>query len=92
MVQINTIALNCKWLFIDILGIYFMWICLHYTASILYVYSCTPVSIYGFLLSPFISTALHCQAMRWIIYTGGNNILGMWSVIGAIVMKKLVIG
>jgi hypothetical protein len=30
--------------------------------------------------------------MRWIIYTGGNNIVGMWSVIGALLMKKLVVG
>jgi len=63
-------------------GIYLLWICLHYGASQLYVPLCAPNDVKGFVLSPFIAPAPHCQALRWLIYNGGNSISAMWIIFG----------
>jgi len=86
------IMTNMKRFLFDVIGIYIIWICLHYISANLYPYFCTQYTLWGFLIAPFLTVAPHCQAMRWIIYTGGNNIVGMWSVIGTLLMKKLVVG
>jgi hypothetical protein len=36
----------------------------------------------GFVLSPFMAAAPHCQALRWVLYHGGNSIISMWVSIG----------
>ena len=68
--------------FVDLFGIYLLWICLHYAASQLYVPLCAPNDVKGFVLSPFIAPAPHCQALRWLIYNGGNSISAMWIIFG----------
>ena len=73
------------------LGIYFMWICLHFITPHLYTYFCTSMSTYGFLISPFLAPTPHCSAFRWIIYTGGNMITTMWVVIGGWLIQKVLI-
>ena len=74
-----------------ICGIYFAWIALHYAATHLYVYACTPGTLYGFAIAAFLAPTPHCQALRWLIYTGGNNIGAMWILLGAWCMKYLSI-
>ena len=59
-------------------GYYIMWISLHYVAVHLYPTYCAPLTVIGFILSPFMVSAPHCVAMRWIIYNGGNVINSMW--------------
>lgn len=72
-------------------GIYLFWIILHFCASHLYTYLCVPLSIYGFLLSPFVSSAPHCKALSWVIYTGSNIITTMWIIIGTWICSKIFI-
>lgn len=70
--------------------LYGFWIILHYVCSHLYVHWCVPATIYGFLLSPFLAPAPHCQAFRWVINQGGNIIVTMWIVIGTWAIQYLI--
>ena len=54
---------------------YFSWTILHYTTSQLYIYYCTPSTLYGFIMSPFLSLTPQCIAIRWIISETGNIFL-----------------
>jgi hypothetical protein len=74
----------------EICGIYILWIFLHYIASHLYIHFCAPLTIAGFLMSPFLTPTPHCQALRWTIYTGANAINSMWAVLGVWLCSKLV--
>jgi hypothetical protein len=69
-------------MFKNIFGIYILWIFLHFASSHMYVKLCTPGTITGFLLSPFMAAAPHCQALRWVLYNGGNSIISMWVTVG----------
>ena len=75
----------------EICGIYLLWILLHYLASHLYARFCVPSTFWGFLMSPFLVPAPHCQALRWTIYNGGVVINSMWTVIGVWVCGKLIV-
>jgi len=75
----------------SIVGIYIIWIIIHYISSQLYLYLCVPTGLYGFLASPFLSPSLHCQTLRWCIYNGGNTITHMWLTLGSWMVTKLVI-
>jgi len=70
--------------------IYFLWSILHYVASQYYVRYCAPSTIYGFLMSPFLVTMPHCQAMRYMIYHGGLTIESMWLIFGTWISAKLI--
>jgi hypothetical protein len=78
-------------MFIELCGIYLVWIVLHYLSAHLYVSWCTPMTVVGFLLSPFVVPAPHCQAFRWVIVNGSNNITTMWFTFGTWVAKKIVL-
>jgi hypothetical protein len=65
-----------------ICGVYFGWIALHYSASHLYVKLCVPDTLYGFLMSPFMTATPHCQGLRWIVTNGASMINNMWIVLG----------
>lgn len=69
---------------------YIGWITLHYICSNLYVYICTPLSIVGFLLSPFYASSPQCIGLRWIIYEAGNIIYHMWYAIGGWIALKII--
>jgi len=54
------------WLFTviySLFGYYLMWITLHYLAVHSYPMYCAPLTISGFILSPFMVAAPHCIAM-----------------------------
>jgi hypothetical protein len=76
---------------INIAGIYFLWIILHYFASHLYIKFCVPHTIIGFFMSPFMTATPHCQGLRWIIYNGANMINNMWVVLGTWICSALLI-
>ena len=67
---------------VSLYGIYLVWIILHFFASHLYIKFCGPASFLGLVVSPFLTTTPHCQALRWIIYNGANTINNMWIIIG----------
>jgi hypothetical protein len=69
-------------IFIGCSYIYIVWIFAHYISSHMYIWFCVPATIIGFLTSPFLVPAPHCQAIRWTISTGGEKIFAMWVLIG----------
>jgi hypothetical protein len=77
--------------FIQATSVYFMWIFLHYASSHCYVYFCTPNSFQGFVISPFIITAPHCKALRWVIFNGSIAIDNMWVVFGTWLCSKIIL-
>lgn len=64
-------------------GFYFLWVTIHYGASHLYTYWCTPLTWIGFIRSPLLVTTPQCTALRWAIYHGSDSIHGMWIVLGS---------
>ena len=77
--------------FINITGIYLVWIFLHYIASHLYVRMCVPSTVIGFLLSPFMTATPHCQGLRWIVFNAANMINNMWIILGAWIMSNVLV-
>lgn len=71
-------------------GIYILWIILHYIASWLYSYWCTPWGIAGFIITPFIINSPHCTALRWCIVHGAETLTAMWIIMGSWLVTKLV--
>ena len=71
-------------------GYYIMWIILHYAAIYLYPEFCAPYTILGFIISPFMVSAPHCIAMRWIISEGSSIIMAMWIAIGGVIINKVM--
>ena len=76
--------------FQDIIIFYLGWIVLHYIASHLYCMICTPLTFFGFILSPFQSSSPLCIGLRWIINEAGNLIFKMWYIFGAWLAAKLL--
>ena len=89
IISINYIYKTFKF-FINVSGIYFVWIFLHYVASHLYIKFCVPSTIFGFILSPFLAAAPQCQGLRWIVYTGGTTITTMWITLGTFLCAHLL--
>lgn len=74
----------------SILGYYIMWILLHYVAAHLYPMYCVPLTIMGLILSPFMASAPHCIAIRWLITEGSNVIVTMWVVLGTYAVQRML--
>lgn len=60
------------------LCIYLLFIVVHYISSHLYPYICNPLTIIGFLMSPFMVMSPQCECLRWIVYHSGVQIRNMW--------------
>ena len=71
-------------------GIYLFWIVAHFIASHLYVTWCVPFTVSGFVLSPFMTATPHCQALRWAINQGGQNISVMWLLLGSWLSARIL--
>jgi len=78
-----------SWLY-SFCGYYIMWILLHYAAIHLYPEFCAPYTILGFILSPFMVSAPHCIAMRWIISEGSSIITAMWIAVAGVLVNKIM--
>jgi len=76
---------------LKISGIYLLWICLHYVASHLYITFCVPSTIFGFIMSPFMTATPHCLGLRWIVYNAANMINNMWLVLGSWICSTILI-
>jgi hypothetical protein len=91
--QLKKIPSIIWWLFTvtySLFGYYIMWIALHYVAVHLYPTYCAPLTISGFILSPFMVAAPHCIAMRWMITEGANVIVTMWVAVGAYAIQRML--
>ena len=71
-------------------GLYLFWICLHYVAANMYTYYCVPTFFQGFFMSPFLVSAPHCRAIRWVVHNGGNTIDNMWVMLATWLCSRLV--
>jgi len=69
---------------------YLFWVVMHFAVSNLYTYLCTPMTMLGFIWSPFMAVAPHCQGMRWLFNISTNTISQMWTIIGVWFSTKLV--
>jgi hypothetical protein len=63
-------------------GLYFVWILFHFACGHLYSRFCVIPKWYGIFVSPFLAATPHCQAMRWVIFHGGNHMQTMWTTLG----------
>jgi len=75
---------------LDLFGVYLFWIVLHYISAHLYASWCANLTLVGFLLSPFVVPAPHCQAFRWVINNGSNSITAMWIALGTWCAKRII--
>ena len=87
--QLKRLAPVLSWIY-SVCGYYIMWILIHYAAIHLYPEFCGPYTILGFILSPFMISAPHCIAMRWIISEGSHIIMAMWITIGGVLVNKIM--
>ena len=69
--------------------VYIMFILLHYAASNIYPRMCTSLTVMGFIMSPFMVLAPHCEAMRWVIVFTGTQIRNMWIWIGGYLVYNM---
>jgi hypothetical protein len=72
-------------------SVYMLWITIHYISAHLYAYLCTPLTISGYLLTPFFVNAPHCQGLRWGLNHGAEAINVLWLILGTWFTTKLVI-
>lgn len=72
-------------------GMYLLWIVLHFCATKLYHEYCVPSTFVGFLWSPLLVPAPHCKALRWVMLTGANTVDSMWVVVGTWIASKLIL-
>lgn len=73
-------------------GLYLFWICLHYISAKMYTYHCVPNFFTGFIISPFLVSAPHCRAIRWVVHNGGNTIDNMWVILATWICSKIFMG
>lgn len=64
------------------IGIYGIWIVMHYGASHLYAETCNNWSVTGFFYSPILNSTPYCKCLNWVIKTGSETIDTMWVAIG----------
>ena len=70
-------------------GVYLIWMFIHYAASHLYVYLCTPYTLIGFMAAPFLVASPHCAGLRWCVIHGAETITAMWFVIGTWLLSSI---
>ena len=71
-----------SYVFKNIYCVFIFWIIVHYISSHMYIYFCTSPTSSGFVMSSFMLAAPHCQALRWVVYNGGNTIISTWITFG----------
>jgi len=75
---------------LSVLGIYILWICIHYVSPRLYISYCVPATIVGFVYSPFLAQSPHCVALRWAISKSGESIYNMFGMLSMWLLTKIV--
>lgn len=59
-------------------SIYVLIISIHYISANLYPHFCTPRTLIGFIMTPFLALSPQCEGLRWIVYNTGIQIRNMW--------------
>ena len=84
-------ATTVVWLVYDASKIYLLWVLLHFTASQIYVPTCSPFSFWGFIITPILAATPQCKALRWVITTGGSTMETMWVILGVWLCSQISI-
>ena len=77
------------YLFIQVTHLYILWVALYFIASHLHTQLCVPFTWYGIIMAPIMATTPPCQALRWLIYNGGNSIITMWIITGTALIQYI---
>lgn len=65
------------------IGMYFVWIILHYVSAHLYKMHCAPSGIWGFLLSPLMASTPYCTGLVWIMQNSVVKFMAIWALVGS---------
>jgi hypothetical protein len=65
-----------------VVGVYFAVVIAHFACSNLYPTLCCNMSVWGFVMSPFMAVTPHCEALRWVIHYTGGQIRNVWIWLG----------
>ena len=65
-----------------VVGVYFAVVIAHFACSNLYPTLCCNMSVWGFVMSPFMAVTPHCEALRWVIHYTGGQIRNVWMWLG----------
>lgn len=55
---------------------------LHFASANLYPYFCTPITVIGIFMTPFMIVTPHCLALRWVLDWSGNQVCNAWIWLG----------
>lgn len=82
--KINIIKLNTIMMYFTTpVGMYFVWIILHYISAHLYKMHCAPSGIWGFLLSPLMASTPYCTGLVWIMQNSAVKFMAIWALVGS---------
>ena len=62
--------------------VYFGVVFVHFVCSNIYPSMCCPWTIWGFIMSPFMTVTPHCEGLRWVIHYTGEQIRNAWVWLG----------
>ena len=71
------------------IGMYMLWVTLHYIAAHLYKNHCAPSGFWGFLLSPLMASTPYCTGLVWILQNSVIKFMAIWTIIGSWVNYNL---
>ena len=71
------------------IGMYIVWILLHYVSAHLYKMHCAPDGLWGFLISPLMASTPYCTGLIWILQNSVIQFMAVWTIVGSWVSIKL---
>jgi len=75
---------------LDFVYLFLMATILHYIAANAYAIWCTPQTIIGFIISPFMTVTPVCATLRWSITIFGDYLASIWTLAFLWVSTSLV--
>lgn len=79
------------WSILDFVWLFLAATILHYIAANAYARWCTPSTLVGFLVSPFMTITPICSTLRWSIAIFGDYMTSIWIMVFAYISKNAVI-
>jgi len=70
-------------------GMYMVWVTLHYIAAHLYKNHCAPSGFWGFLLSPLMASTPYCTGLVWILQNSAIKFMAIWTIVGSWISYNL---
>ena len=71
------------------IGMYMVWVTLHYIAAHLYKNHCAPSGFWGFILSPIMASTPYCTGLVWILQNSVIKFMTIWTIIGSWISYNL---